>query len=450
MQSTSQNALTVPGRSSLEAAAAAGGYTVEDLRPKFLTHIFLFVIIAFFVTFFAWASWATLEEVTRGEGRVIPSRQTQIVQNLEGGIVAAILVREGQIVEEGDVLMRIDNVRAASDFRERRSRYFALQAALARLDAEVSGTEPEFPPEVQVSAPAIVAAETSLFLSRQEALGDEIDILQRQKEQRQQELVELKQRERQYTESLRLAREELGIVAPLAERRVVSQSELLQLQRQVNDLSGELDQTRLAIPRVEAAVAETEDRVDNARSRFRSEAFREMSALQSELNGITEVIAAGQDRVSRTEVRSPVRGTIKELKFNTIGGVIQPGDPIVEITPLDDTLLVEARVRPADIAFLRPDLPAMVKITAYDFSIFGGLEGRVEQISADTITDERGESFYRVRVRTDETSLGTAEKPLEIIPGMTAQIDVITGEKTVLDYLMKPILKARDEALRER
>jgi adhesin transport system membrane fusion protein len=450
MQATSQNALAVPGRSSLEAAAAAGGYTVEDLRPKFLTHIFLFVIIAFFVTFFAWASWATLEEVTRGEGRVIPSRQTQIVQNLEGGIVAAILVREGQIVEEGDVLMRIDNVRAASDFRERRSRYFALQAALARLDAEVSGTEPEFPPEAQVSAPAIVAAETSLFLSRQEALGDEIDILQRQKEQRQQELVELKQRERQYTESLRLAREELGIVAPLAERRVVSQSELLQLQRQVNDLSGELDQTRLAIPRVEAAVAETEDRVDNARSRFRSEAFREMSALQSELNGITEVIAAGQDRVSRTEVRSPVRGTIKELKFNTIGGVIQPGDPIVEITPLDDTLLVEARVRPADIAFLRPDLPAMVKITAYDFSIFGGLEGRVEQISADTITDERGESFYRVRVRTDETSLGTAEKPLEIIPGMTAQIDVITGEKTVLDYLMKPILKARDEALRER
>ena len=450
MQSASQNALAVPGRSSLEAAAAAGGYTVEDLRPKFLTHLFLFVIVAFFVTFFAWASWATLEEVTRGEGRVIPSRQTQIVQNLEGGIVAAILVREGQIVEEGDVLMRIDNVRAASDFRERRSRYFALQAALARLDAEVSGTEPEFPPEVQVSAPAIVAAETSLFLSRQEALGDEIDILQRQKEQRQQELVELKQRERQYTESLRLAREELGIVAPLAERRVVSQSELLQLQRQVNDLSGELDQTRLAIPRVEAAVAETEDRVDNARSRFRSEAFREMSALQSELNGITEVIAAGQDRVSRTEVRSPVRGTIKELKFNTIGGVIQPGDPIVEITPLDDTLLVEARVRPADIAFLRPDLPAMVKITAYDFSIFGGLEGRVEQISADTITDERGESFYRVRVRTDETSLGTPDKPLEIIPGMTAQIDVITGEKTVLDYLMKPILKARDEALRER
>jgi adhesin transport system membrane fusion protein len=450
MRATGQNALTVPGYSPLEAAAAAGGYTVEDLRPKRLTHLFLFVIVAFFVIFFAWANWATLEEVTRGEGRVIPSRQTQIVQNLEGGIVAAILVREGEIVEQGDVLMRIDNVRAASDFRERRSRYFALQAALARLDAEVSGREPEFPSEVQVSAPAIVAAETSLFQSRQEALSDEIDILERQKEQREHELTELKQRQTQYAESLRLARAELAIVEPLARDRVVSQSEYLQLQRQVNDLSGELEQTRLAIPRVEAAVAETQDRIDNARSRFRSEAFREMSALRSELNGITEIIAAGEDRVRRTEVRSPVRGTIKELKFNTIGGVIQPGDPIVEITPLDDTLLVEARVRPADIAFLRPDLPAMVKITAYDFSIFGGLEGRVEQISADTITDERGESFYRVRVRTDETSLGTPEKPLEIIPGMTAQIDVITGEKTVLDYLLKPILKARNEALRER
>jgi adhesin transport system membrane fusion protein len=443
-------ALAMPGRDPLVAAAAAGGYTVEELRPKRLTHLFLFVIVAFFVVFFGWASWATLEEVTRGEGRVIPSRQTQVVQNLEGGIVAEILVREGEVVEPGQVLMRIDNIRAASDFRERRARYFALEAALARLEAEVAGTEPQFSEELRVAAPALVAAETDYYLSRQQALTSEIDILTRQREQREQELVELRTRERQYEESLRLAREELAILAPLAQQRIVSQSEYLQLQRSVNDLSGELEQTRLAIPRVETSIEEAAERIDNARSNFRSEAHREMSMLTAERAGLTEVIAAGEDRVRRTEVRSPVRGTIKELKFNTIGGVIQPGDPIVEITPLDDTLLVEARVRPADIAFLRPDLPAMVKITAYDFSIFGGLEGRVEQISADTITDERGESFYRVRVRTDKTSLGTEESPLEIIPGMTAQIDVITGEKSVLDYLMKPILKARDEALRER
>lgn len=442
--------LALPGRDPLVAAAAAGGYTVEELRPKRLTHLFLFTIVAFFVCFVAWASWATLEEVTRGEGRVIPSRQTQVVQNLEGGIVAEILIREGEIVEPGQVLMRIDNIRAASDFRERRSRYFALQAGIARLEAEVDGSELEFTDEVLREVPDIARTETRLFESRAQGLQSEIDILAQQVEQRVQERTELETREAQYAESLRLAREELRILAPLAQQRVVSQSEHLQLQRQVNDLEGQLEQTRLAIPRVESAIREANERIDNARSNFRSEAFREMSALRAELAGITEVIAAGEDRVRRTEVRSPVRGTVKELMFNTIGGVIQPGDPIVEITPLDDTLLVEARVRPADIAFLRPDLPAMVKVTAYDFSIFGGLEGRVEQISADTITDERGESFYRVKVRTDKTALGTPEKPLEIIPGMTAQIDVITGEKTVLDYILKPILKARNEALRER
>ncbi len=450
MMQVGRRELTAPGRDPLVAAAAVSGYTVEDLRPKRLTHLFLFVIIAFFVTFFGWAGWATLEEVTRGEGRVIPSRQTQVVQNLEGGIVAEIMVREGEIVEPGQPLMRIDNIRAASDFRERRSRYLAVETALARLEAEVQGAEPVFPEEVRVAAPDLVSSERRLYDSRQQSLTSEIEILERQKEQREQELAELRTRERQYTESLRLARQELGIVAPLAERRVVSQSEHLQLQREVNDLSGQLEQTRQSIPRVETAIREAVERIAGARSNFRSESYREMSNLRAERAGLTEVIAAGEDRVRRTEVRSPVRGTIKELKFNTIGGVIQPGDPILEITPLDDTLLVEARIRPADIAFLRPDLPAMVKITAYDFSIFGGLEGRVEQISADTITDERGESFYRVRVRTDETSLGTPDNPLEIIPGMTAQIDVITGEKTVLDYLMKPILKARNEALRER
>jgi membrane fusion protein, adhesin transport system len=450
MVQPSKRELTMPGRDPLVAAAAVSGYSVEDLRPNWLTHVFLFVIIAFFGAFFSWASWATLEEVTRGEGRVIPSRQTQVVQNLEGGIVAEILVRESEVVEAGQPLMRIDNIRAASDFRERRSRYLAVEAALARLEAEVDGREPAFSEEVRVASPDIVAAEQRLFESRRQSLASEIAILERQKEQREQELAELRTREQQHSESLRLARQELAIVAPLAERRVVSQSEHLQLQREVNELDGQLRQTRQSIPRVESAIQEADERIESAHSNFRSEAHREMSTLRAERAGLTEIIAAGEDRVRRTEVRSPVRGTIKELKFNTIGGVIQPGDPILEITPLDDTLLVEAQVRPADIAFLRPDLPAMVKITAYDFSIFGGLEGRVEQISADTITDERGESFYRVRVRTDKTSLGTVDKPLEIIPGMTAQIDVITGEKTVLDYLMKPILKARDEALRER
>ena len=263
MMQASRRELTLPGRDPLVAAAAVSGYSVEDLRPKRLTHIFLFVIIAFFVIFFGWASWATLEEVTRGEGRVIPSRQTQVVQNLEGGIVAEILVREGEIVEPGQPLMRIDNIRAASDFRERRWRYLAVEAALARLEAEVRGTEPDFSDEIRVAAPELVSSEQRLYESRQQSLASEIEILEQQKEQREQELVELRSREQQYAESLRLARQELGIVAPLAERRVVSQSEHLQLQREVNDLDGQLQQTRQSIPRVEAAIREADQRIDS-------------------------------------------------------------------------------------------------------------------------------------------------------------------------------------------
>ena len=226
--------------------------------------------------------------------------------------------------------------------------------------------------------------------------------------------------------------------------------DLLRLRRQVNDLQGELEQGRLAVPRAESALGEAGKRIEKAFSTFRAEAQRDLNAHEAEIAGLKEVVFAGEDRVRRTEVRSPVRGTIKTLKIGTIGGVVQPGADLVEIVPLEDTLLVEAQVRPADIAFLAPGLPAMVKITAYDFSIYGGLKGVVEDISADTIVNERDESFYRVRVRTDRNYLGAEGQPLRIIPGMTAQVDVLTGEKTVLDYLLKPILRARSRALTER
>ena len=225
---------------------------------------------------------------------------------------------------------------------------------------------------------------------------------------------------------------------------------MLQLERQVNDLQGQLDQANLTVPRAQAALREANERIASAYSSFRADALKELNDRNGELAGLKEAMAAGQDRVRRTEVRSPVRGTIKQIKINTIGGVVQPGQDLMEIVPLDDTLLIDARVRPADIAFIRPGQAATVKITAYDYSIYGGLDGKVEDISADTITNEKGESFYRVRVRTDRNHLGTPQKPLAIIPGMTAQIDVLTGHKTVLDYILKPILKARDEALKER
>ena len=427
------------------------GRAGADLHgPRGFTHLLLLIIVAFFALFFTWASWATLDEVTRGEGKVIPSSQVQVVQNLEGGIVAAIEAHEGDVVEQGQVLLRIDNVRAASDLRENRQRYLALLGALARLHAEVEDISIAFPPEVLADAPEVAANERHLYDARQQDLQSELAILRSQAEQRGQELTELKTHLEQLTRSLALAQQELDITAPLAANRVVSKVDLLRLQRQVNDLEGELDAARLAVPRVELAVGEAQRRIDERQLKFRAEAQRELNTTQAEATPLAEVIKAAADRVQRTDVRSPVHGTIKRLLVNTVGGVIQPGQNLVEIVPLEDNLLIEAKVRPADIGFLHPGQAAMVKVTAYDFSIYGGLKGVVEDISADTIADDKGESFYRVRVRTHDTALEKAGQPLPITPGMTTQVDILTGHKTVMDYLLKPILKARQRALRER
>lgn len=429
----------IPGRSGAQLQG-----------PRAFAHLLLVVIAAFFVFFFTWASWATLEEVTRGAGRVIPSSQVQVVQNLEGGIVAEIRVREGEIVERGQVLLRIDNVRAASDLREGRKRYLALLGALARLRAEVEETGIAFPPEVVAEAREVAQNERDLYNARQEALQSELAILRDQAEQREQELAELRTRLAQLTRSHALAAEELKITEPLAASRVVPRIELLRLQRQVNDLEGEMETTRLAVPRIEAALREAHRRIEERVLSFRAQAQRELTTVQGEASALAEGVTAAADRVERTEVRSPMRGTIKQVLVSTVGGVIQPGADLVEIVPLEDTLLVEARVRPADIAFLRPGQAAVVKVTAYDFSIYGGLDGVVEDISADTIADEQGESFYRIRVRTFDNALYRAGEPLPIIPGMTTQVDILTGEKTVMDYLLKPILRAQERALRER
>lgn len=432
------------------AEFVAGAAAADRLQPRALSHALLIAIVAFFVVFLLWANWAQVDEVTRGEGRVIPSRQIQIIQNLEGGILGELFVREGQIVEEGQILLRIDNIRAESDYREKRARYLALLAAIARLKAEIEDSKLVFPPEVLAEAREVAEKEMMLFRSRQDNLDNEIQILRTQTQQRELELKELETKLAQYERSLELAKEELRLAEPAARRGDVPQSVFIKLQREVNDLRGAVESTRASIVRVRAAIREANQKVERAYSDFRSQAQEELTQKAAELVGIREIVLAGADRVRRTEVRAPLRGTIKQIKINTIGGVVQPGQDILEIVPLEDTLLLEAHIKPSDIAFIRPGLPATIKITAYDFSIYGGLKGEVEDISADTITNERGESFYRVRVRTHKNHLGTDEHPLVIIPGMTAEIDVLTGRKTVLHYLMKPLIKAKDRALTER
>ncbi len=419
-------------------------------RGHGFAYILTLMTLLFFVTFIVWANFAVLDEVTRGEGRIVPSSKTQIIQNLEGGILSAILVREGDIVEAGRILLRIDNTAAQASARDLRTQYYTLLATIQRLEAEQEGGELTFSDEVQKEAPGAAADQNALFSARRQQLNAQISVLEAQASQRKQETGEMASRRKQLERNLQLAREEMAILEPLVRNSVVPRIDLLRIERQVADLQGEISTIRLSIPRLKTAAEEATQRTLQVRLAARAEASNELNRVRAEFKSIRETLFAGEDRVTRTEVRSPVRGTVKEIKVNTVGGVIRPGQDIIEIVPLDDSLLVEARIRPKDIAFLRPGQEAIIKVAAYDFSIYGGLKSKLEQISADTIRDEEGENFYRVYLRTERNTLNHQGNELPIIPGMTATVEILTGKKTVLDYLLKPILKAKQQALRER
>ena len=370
--------------------------------------ITLVLLAALMAVGYYWADNAVLDVVTVGSGRVIPSSREQVIQSLEGGILAELHAREGDVVDKDQVLLRIDDTRFGASFREAQTRITALRAANARLRAEATGGTLTFPPDVRADQ---VRLETELYNSRRQQLDESVSALQR---------------------SFQLADEELQLTAPLVSKGVVSEVELLRLRRQVNELRANLQERR---------------------NKFRADARGELAKNEAELAAVAESNTARADQVKRTVIRAPMRGTVKNVRVTTVGGIIQPGQDIMEIVPLEDQLLIEARIKPSDVAFLRPGLHATVKITAYDYSIYGGLEAALEQISADTIRDEKkpDESYYRIQVRTRQSYLRDKDgKPLPIIPGMTATVEMLTGHKTVLEYLLKPLLKTRDTALRER
>lgn len=417
-----------------------------------LGHLVLWIALLFVVAALAWASFAEIDEVTRAEGSVIPSRQIQVVQNLEGGIVRELGVQAGATVQEGDVLLVIDDTRFSATLREGTQKRYALMAKAARLQAETTDAEFAMPAELEDSAPEIVAQERRLYRSRQQELESNLQVIDQQLRQRRQELVEVRARRSQLQGNYALLREELERTEPLVAEGVVSEVEVLRLRRQVNETRGDLEAARLSLPRISASITELQRRKDEVRAQFRSDAQAELTEARAELAGLREANVALEDRVERTLVRAPTTGTVKQVMVTTVGQVVQPGMDLVEIVPLEDTLLVEARVRPADIAFVRPQQPATVKLTAYDYAIYGGLDATVEHISADTIVDENdrdAESYYLIRVRTEESGFGDADN-LPVIPGMTAVVDILTGKKTVLQYLLKPVLRARERALRER
>lgn len=409
----------------------------------------LWSIALFFIAMLTWAALAEVDEFTRGEGKVIPSSYVQVVQNLEGGILAELHVRQGQVVKAGQPLLRIDDTRFSSSQREARVTLEQLKAKAARLHAEADGVPFDIDLHTDIDRHSL-DEELTVYSSRQLELDSRNKVLNEQIQQKKQELSELEAKRNQIGRSLVLLESELTMTRPLADQGAISKVELLRLERQVNDLMGELEGAELAIPRAESSLEEARQTLSSGELAFKAEAQKERSEIASELSRLMETSGALEDRVKRTLVRSPVAGTVKQLMVNTIGGVIQPGKDIVEIVPIEDKLLVEARVRPADIAFLHPGQKAKVKFTAYDFSIHGGLDGEVVHISPDTILDEKDESFYLVRVETAASFLGSESQSLPIISGMTASVDVLTGKKTVLDYLLKPILKTKQLALKER
>ncbi|MFM2342903.1 MAG: hypothetical protein RLZZ592_2556 [Pseudomonadota bacterium] len=395
-----------------------------------------------------WAAFAEIDEVTKGDGRVIPSRQLQVVQSLDGGVVSEILVKEGQQVEAGQLLLKIDETRATSGVNESAAQAFALQVKQVRLKALAEGIA--FRPPSGHGTPdekRIIEEERNLYQAKVYELESMLSVVQQQAAQRQQEVSEAQARRSSAQRSVDISTQELKRTRPLLHSGAVSEVEILRLERDISRYRGDAEQAAAQIGRAQAAIGEARRKAQETELTFRNEARRELSEVLGKLNALNQGAVALADKVDKAQVKSPVRGRVQRLLANTIGGVVQPGKDIVEIVPLDDALVLEAKVLPKDIAFITPNQPATVKFTAYDFSIYGGLDAKVENISPDTQVDEKGNAFYVVRVRTGQPNFGD-DKP--IIPGMTAEVDILTGKKTVLSYLLKPVLKAKAYALRER
>lgn len=395
-----------------------------------------------------WASLGSIDEVVRGQGKVVPSRQVQVVQSLDGGVVEEILVRPGQKVDAGQVLLRLDPTRSTASLGENKAETLALKAKAARLEALATGEPFKVPDDVLKQAPSVVEMERRVWENKNQELQTAVSIARDQFNQRQQELRETMANRDQAASSCSLTSEELRVTKPLLSSGAVSEVDLLRLQRDVARFCGEAKAAGAQIGRIQAAIQEAERKVQESELNARNLARVELSETRGKLSSLEQGQLALQDRVKLAEVRSPVRGTVNNLMANTVGGVVQPGKDILDIVPMDDTLLLEVQINPKDIGFLHFGQKAEVKFTAYDFAIYGGLAGKVEQIAANTITDEKGNSFYIVKVRTDRAHVGDDSRP--IIPGMQAEVHILTGQRTLMQYLLKPILRAKANAFTER
>lgn len=421
-------------------------FAMMDQAPLRAKKILYLMIISLLVLVI-WAGVTKIDEITRGEGRVIPSQQVQIVQSYDGGIVSELLVHEGETVTKGQPLVKIDQTRAVSSLRENRAQYLSLLVRESRLKALANGTEFVEDEEIKNESHELYEQEYKLYNASKADLESQVAVLAEQVKQRERELAETYARLQQAEDGLSLTNRELEVTRPLQASGAVSEVDLLRLERDASKLRGERNQAREQVGRVKSAIIEARTKINEAETGFRNKVRTELSETTAKLNGLVEASVALSDKVKQSVLISPVNGTVSRLFYNTLGGVIQPGKEVMELVPIDDTLVLETKIQPRDIAFVGLNQAAAVKLTAYDYTIYGTMEAKVISVAADSIVDEKGNAFYIVKVQTLKPSLG---KDLPIIPGMVAQVDIITGKKSVLSYLLKPVLKAKSYAFTER
>jgi len=416
-------------------------------------------IILFVVSVIVWAAMSEIDEIARGEGKVIPSSKIQKIQNLDGGIISDILVKEGEFVKKGATLMKIDSTRYQASLEGNKQEYVSLLAVKVRLESEVkirpfkAIPKLKFPKEVLDNNANYEQFEMQLFNNRVKELKISLKVLQNQHEQKVQELKEIRAMKNQLSRTLKLIKEQRKTIKKLARAGVKSKFDVLDVEKEYNKAFGDLDAAILSIPRSKLAIKEAKNKIIEKTQSFKTEASMELQKIIAQIKQFESKLVADEDILAKTDILSPVNGTIKQINKNTIGGVVSSGMDLIEIVPVSNTLLVEAKIKPKDIAFINPNLKAVIKITAYDFGIYGGLEGQITEISADSIIDQEskeGKSYYRIIVKTDKNYLERNGERLPIIPGMIASVDIITGKKTILDFILKPILKTKQDAFHER
>ncbi len=416
--------------------------TTSSVRLVWLVFISLVVLLL-------WAGFSSIDVIVRGSGQVVPSQRIQLIQNLEGGILEEILVKEGDTVEQNQLLARIDNVTAGSQYREAVIRSLDHQATIARLKALINQDEPVYPPEV-LENQELVYRHNNIFLAMKEQEQAELDILISQAEAQLKEASELKAKEKELLTSLELVNKQRALAEVALRQGAYSELEFLSIEQDVQKIKSELIALEHSIPRVEIKAREMQERQKSYSAEKKLKYNQEIGENEAQLISLQELLKAGSDKVLRTELKTPVRGVVKRIYQNTVGGVVSPGATLMDIVPLDDNLIIEARFSPADIAFLSSGLPAIVRFSAYDFSVYGSMDAVVDTISADTLQDDKGMIFYIVKIKTKDTVFKSQDRDLPIIAGMQAEVDIVTGKKTILDYILKPLLKVTNRAFKEQ